>query len=437
MVATQLRSSSCALQCMAGLLAAAWSCGALACDLEAASTISPSASGRCNPERLDNHLRMNDVQVIGTHNSYKLALPPEELAAHRVVDRAGADSIDYSHRPLREQLDLGLRSLEIDVYHDPEGERFLKPPGAQRSGYAQPPWTAAELREMKRPGFKVMHLSDIDFRSSCVTLRDCLTIVRDWSLAHPRHVPIMLLINPKDGRGGAGAVQPLPFDARAFDALDAELRGIFDAARLIVPDQVQGEHPTLREAVRAGRWPLLGEARGKVFFVLDDEVRKVALYRGARRSLEGRMMFVNTDETSPAAAYLTLNDPVAEQARIVRAVAAGYIVRTRADADTREARTGDTRRREAAFRSGAQVVSTDYPQPDPRFGEYRVAFPGHRFARCNPVRAAACRRPSVAAALKPSPSRGDEARLRATGSRASAPLHPLEGEGESNSGPSE
>ena len=391
MAATQRRSSSRALQGTAGLLAAALSWGALACDLETASA---PMGERCDPQWLDSHLRMNDVQVIGTHNSYKLALPPDELAAHRAIDRAGADSIDYSHRPLLEQLDLGLCSLEIDVYHDPEGGRFLEPPGAHRNGYVQPPWTAAELREMRRPGFKVMHLSDIDFRSSCVSLRDCLTIVRDWSRAHPRHVPIMLLINPKDGRSGPGAVQPLPFDARAFDALDAEVGEVFDAEQLIVPDQVQGDSPTLREAVRAGRWPLLGAARGKVFFVLDDDARKVALYRGARRSLEGRMMFINTDEASPAAAYLTLNDPLAERARIARAVADGYIVRTRADADTREARSGDTRRREAALRSGAQVISTDYPQPDPRLGDYQVEFPGQRYRRCNPSRPLCERSPS-------------------------------------------
>ena len=82
-------------------------------------------------------------------------------------------------------------------------------------------------------------------------------------------------------------------------------------------------------------WPLLGQARGKVFLALDEDAHKVALYRGSRRSLEGRAMFVNTDEASPAAAYLTLNDPLGEQARIARAVADGYLVRTRADADTR------------------------------------------------------------------------------------------------------
>jgi hypothetical protein len=81
---------------------------------------------------------------------------------------------------------------------------------------------------------------------------------------------------------------------------------------LITPDQVRGKRATLREAVLAEGWPALSAAsRGKVFFALDEGPDKVAAYRGARRSLEGRAMFVNTDEASPAAAYLTLNDPIA------------------------------------------------------------------------------------------------------------------------------
>jgi hypothetical protein len=65
-------------------------------------------------------------------------------------------------------------------------------------------------------------------------------------------------------------------------------------------------------------------------------------------------------------------------------------VRTRADADTREARTDDPSRRRQAFASGAQWVSTDYPAPGiaARFGSsYRVRLPNHRPARCNPVTA--------------------------------------------------
>ncbi|MGO4781139.1 Ca2+-dependent phosphoinositide-specific phospholipase C, partial [Lysobacter sp. 2RAB21] len=93
-------------------------------------------------------------------------------------------------------------------------------------------------------------------------------------------------------------------------------------------DTVRGQAKTLREAVIAGGWPSIGQARGKIVFALDEDARKVGLYRGARRSLEGRAMFVNGDENATDAAYLTLNDPIAQGERIARAVKAGFLVRT-------------------------------------------------------------------------------------------------------------
>lgn len=371
-----------------GLLLAAGA--AAACDLE-------RGSPGCDLGWLDRHLRLNDLQAVGTHNSYKQAMPPAEWAAHHAHDPKGADGIDYGHPPLPAQLDEGARTIELDVYYDPQGGHYAHPPGALRKGYATSPWPPEQAAQMLRPGFKVMHLADIDFRSSCQTFIACLRQIRDWSTAHPRHVPIMILLNAKDGGGGPGAATPMRFDARAFDALDAEVRSVFEPTRLITPDDVQGKHSSLREAVLADAWPTLGEARGKVFFVLDEDAAKVALYRGSRHSLEGRAMFANTDEASPAAAYLTLNDPIREADRIRRDVAAGYVVRTRADADTAEARRGDTTRREAAFASGAQYVSTDYMHPDLRFGAYRVRLPGDAVARCNPVRRPDCHSPQGSA----------------------------------------
>ena len=74
-------------------------------------------------------------------------------------------------------------------------------------------------------------------------------------------------------------------------------------------------------------------------------------------------------------------------------VAQGFIVRTRADGDTVEARTGDTTKRDAAIESGAQFVSTDYPVPNPDFETgYFVEIPGGMPAGCNPISAPAdCR----------------------------------------------
>ena len=69
----------------------------------------------------------------------------------------------------------------------------------------------------------------------------------------------------------------------------------------------------------------------------------------------------------------------------------GYLVRTRTDADTKEARNNDTVRRDAMIASGAQILSTDYPVNEPARwpGHYAVTLPEDAVARCNPVNAPA------------------------------------------------
>ena len=353
------------------------------CDLEA-----PSGRDGCTRAAVD-ALPMNALQAVGTHNSYTLAIAPAEMALLQATAPDTARSLDYAHRPLAEQLAAGARQLEIDVLNDPEPGRYADP-AARRIAAQTTPYDLAPLRA---PGLKVMHVQDIDYRSVCPLFVQCLGEIAAWSKAHPDHAPLLILLNLKEGDALPipGAVAPAPFDAAAMDAVDAEIRSVFAPERLITPDDVQGEHPTLRAAAAAGAWPKLGEARGRVMFALDAPRNQVDLYRGGRSSLEGRVMFVNIEEDEPAAGYITLNDPEGEAERIAAAVAAGLIVRTRADADTTEARTGETARREAAFASGAHYVSTDYMVPDRRLGDYQVVLPGEGAARLNPKAASPAR----------------------------------------------
>ncbi|WP_226794388.1 phosphatidylinositol-specific phospholipase C1-like protein [Altererythrobacter sp. CC-YST694] len=370
------------------------------CDLTAPEI--EDAGPGCLRVWVDHNLRLNDIVAVGTHNSYKVELPEQILAMLRASAPESAEELDYRHRPLMEQLDAGARQLEIDVYNDPQGGRFIAPAGLRAAGI---PVDAARLAALAEPGFKVMHVQDIDVLSSCVSWRVCLGIVRSWSLARPDHAPILIMVNAKTDRAALpGGVDALPFDTAAFDALDQDVRDVFPPEALITPDDVQGSYPTLREAVLNNGWPSLGTARGRVMFALDEAAAKVAIYRGNRRSLEGRVFFVNTDEASPAAAYLTLNDPILEGDRIRKAVAAGFIVRTRADAGTHEARAGDFRRRDAALASGAQFISTDYLWLDPRLhNDYRVRLPGNAAALCNPLRTA-----SRCAGVAVEPAAGDK-----------------------------
>src|SRR5947209_5695715 len=67
-------------------------------------------------------LRLNQIQVIGTHNSYHLAPAPAVLELIATAGRSRAEGLDYTHRPLREQFArLGIRQIELDVFADPKG----------------------------------------------------------------------------------------------------------------------------------------------------------------------------------------------------------------------------------------------------------------------------------------------------------------------------
>jgi len=334
----------------------------------------------------DATLRLNQVQVLGSHNSYHIQPRGRLFDSIERIDAALARTREYTHAPLAEQFDdQGIRQVELDVFADPQGGLYANPSGLR----LVPDSPVANRPEMRRPGFKVLHVQDLDFESRCWTFVECLTIIKSWSDAHPDHVPMMVLVEAKDDPlSGVGFVTPIPIGAAEFDALDAEIRSVFPARQVITPDEVRGSHETLEGAIHADGWPTLGAARGRVLFALDNEGSKRDAYVAGHPALRGRVMFTSSPPGEAEAAFVKLNDPIADYDRIRQVVADGFIVRTRADADTEQARTGETTMREAALSSGAQFVSTDYPVPDARFGtNYAVTIPGGMPARCNPVSA--------------------------------------------------
>ena len=98
------------------------------------------------------------------------------------------------------------------------------------------------------------------------------------------------------------------------------------------------------------------------------------------------MLFVSAEPPEDAAAFVKLNDPVGAFDRIQEYVSQNLMIRTRADADTLQARNGDTTQRDAAINSGAHFISTDYPVANLELGTaYEVSLPGGAIARCNPI----------------------------------------------------
>ncbi len=109
----------------------------------------------------DECMRLNYVQVIGTHNSYHVQPRPALLSAIAAFDPLAAASFEYTHRPLDDQLgDLGVRQVELDLFADPNGGLFAVPLGP----LFVPPFLPDPIKpEMLAPGLKVLHIQDIDF----------------------------------------------------------------------------------------------------------------------------------------------------------------------------------------------------------------------------------------------------------------------------------
>ncbi len=332
-------------------------------------------------------LRLNEIQIIGTHNSYHSGIGPNEMIWLRKVNPRAADSLDYRHPSLTVQLDAGVRQLELDVYGDSKAGLFAHPAAvrlvAEAGLAADEPFDPAGI--MRKPGFKVLHVQDIDFRSNCQPFIACLQEIRAWSKAHPGHLPIFILVENKDGapRGDYMKVTPEPLTTATFDALDAEIRSVFSRPEMIVPDDVRGRHKTLEDAVLASGWPTLQSARGKVIFLLDQR-RAGPLYTKGHPALEGRVLFTNAQPGTPDAAFVEVNNPVSDPDLAPALVRKGYLLRTMTDPGPAGVRANDTRRRDAAMASGAQILSTDYPYNEPAPSGYAVRF-DRGIVRCNPV----------------------------------------------------
>ena len=338
-------------------------------------------------EELSDSLPMNHLQVIGSHNSYKEVIDPELLDLMKKF-RPTAWKLEYSHASLTDQLNLGLRNLELDLFHDPEGGRYAKPAGitlAQGAGKQTRPYDSEGL--MQEPGFKVLHMVDFDFRSNCPTLKLAMTELREWSEANPRHLPIMLTFNLNDGAIDVpGATEPAVYDAEALDQLDKAFLDFLGRENILMPDDVRGECETLREAVTEKGWPNLKETRGHFFLVLDQSGHKKKTYTEDHPSLRGRVMFTNCDPQEDEAAVMIRNNPREQLEEIQSLVKQGFLVRTRSDANTVEARENDFTRFEAAKKSGAQVITTDYYLADPKLNpDFRIRFDTGECVRMNPL----------------------------------------------------
>lgn len=288
---------------------------------------------------MDGALRLNHLQALATHNSYHLR-PTVNL-----IDWA------YSHRPLDEQLGMqGVRGVELDLQWNDRCQRL-----------------------------EVYHVGTVDARTTCQRFVECLAVIRDWSARNPGHHPLFIHIEPKFPSSPAT-------NAQRIEAMEREVLSVFDRAWIITPGEVQGSVRSLPEAIESRGWPPLEFTRGRVLFYIDKTDSFRDAYTHGGRDLAGRLMFVDSAVGDPFAGVMVLNNPTGDADAIREALRRNYIVRTRADSSPATAMANDTRQRDAALASGAQIVTTDFPAPVDGM-PYAVTIPSGTPSRCSPVTA--------------------------------------------------
>ena len=160
-----------------------------------------------------------------------------------------------------------------------------------------------------------------------------------WSQDNPGHLPIIITINPKNsGVNRPGFTEVIPFTDSVWVRFDQEIRSVFQEAELITPDLVRGDYDTLRSAILEQGWPLLDSVRGRVMFVLNAGPSTIEEY--IKGGSEGRPMFVDVAPEHPMASFFIMNNPKNQQSDIQKLVRQGFMVRTRADAGTKEGARG-------------------------------------------------------------------------------------------------
>ena len=128
---------------------------ACAAVMAACQTMSAQQTSQAAQDKI---VHVNQIQVIGSHNSYHSGFAPSERKYLEMNQPKTLRGLDYRHAPLGNQLTGGVRQIEIDVFNDPKGGKFAHPAIVKKVGEAKLPADPDfdPNHEMDKPGFKVM-----------------------------------------------------------------------------------------------------------------------------------------------------------------------------------------------------------------------------------------------------------------------------------------
>lgn len=283
---------------------------------------------------LDDGMRLNELRYLATHNSYKQAISPEAQVFYDYALFGACNGLyDYVFDTVTEQLNNGIRSIEIDLYKHKTADGF---------------------------DIKILHNCLTEASSSMADFELGLKELRMWSDYNEGHLPVIVLVEPKtSGIGNFGAMDSEAF-TYAFSLMETIL-----GDKLYTPADAIGDYSTFAEMRAANDYPAVRDLTGKFVFLLHESKKKDS-FTSLDETLLSQKMFYTAYASSLSKGksgvyadnvlFVLANEP-SDSELMEYAVDNNYIVRTRIDLH----HIVSEERLTQGIESGANIMSSDYP----------------------------------------------------------------------------
>lgn len=277
-----------------------------------------------NFDPLDESIKLNEIQILATHNSYKKT----GAALGRLFVGLGdsfeeARALKYGYENLTTQFESGIRSMEFDV-------------------------------RMRKEQFVLTHVPLVDNSSVAPSFELALEEIYLFSTNHPNHIPIIILMEIKNdwmildhALQHIQSEQLLKLNTVIIDKL---------GNRLFQPNDMLESGKKLNETIQTTGWPSVFSLLGKVIFVLHPG-DFTDMYYELDTSLETQPMFIGLYSNQIErhyASFVVHNQPDVQTIRSL--VDSNLIVRTRIDSGL----VFNQQRYLDAISSGAQILTSDF-----------------------------------------------------------------------------
>lgn len=301
---------------------------------------------------IEDGVKLNEIAILGTHNSYQRLATGETRFAMNIIDtitfkKAGLNTFDFEMDTLTEQLEMGVRNVEIDI---------------------------ETLDKDDKIEFKVTHNSIVDNASSAYDFTKALQEIKMWSDNNPEHIPVIIIVEPKSFVIEINGMKKFSLEyAKELDKIVGNTLG----DSLLTSKDMLRDYASFKEMRENDDWISLKEAQGKILVLLHD-CDVTESYIALDETIKTQKMFPMLrydDRNESYTSFILENDAFRANERKAENIdESNLIVRTRADVYPEYS----DERYEVIETCGSQIITTDFPEKVDGNGSHEFSFGGKK-----------------------------------------------------------